>query len=376
LSRSVCFVGGGAGALRGLPEGGSEGQIAILARELARRGNRVVLVAPGCLREFSAEGVNVVPGWRDDRRTPRGFRHFAVRMPSLRRTLIGLSPDAVYTRGYSMFAPSVASAAAATASGYLAALACDDDLRRMALSRKPLGFQRPGYGFLFRWLFIRRALGRASVVLAQNSHQAGRCLEMGFETRTVRNAFVPPPEAPVESETYDAAWVGHISPFKGFDRLLELLGGSGELKVAVVGGVQRGCPAQLMKRAFETPGLALLGELPRREACGVISSSRVLLNTSPSEGFPNAFLEAWYLGRPVVSLSADPDGLLSGESSLGRCGRGSLENTAAALEEILSDPETGRGMGARGRLYVAANHLLPQVADSLEELLDGFSRSG
>lgn len=275
-----------------------------------------------------------------------------------------------------MFAPSAASAAGSTGSGYLAALACDDDLRRLALSRKSFGFQKPGYGIIIRGLFIRRALGRASAVLAQSSFQAGKCLDMGFRTRIVRNAFVPPGEAQVESETYDAAWVGHISPFKGFDRLLDLLGRSGGLRVAVVGGVQGEASASLMRRASEIPGLTLLGELPHREACGVISSSRVLLNTSPSEGFPNAFLEAWYLGRPVVSLSADPDGLLSGQSPLGCCGGGSLERTALAMEGLLSDPEARRDMGARGRLYVTENHLLSAVADSLEAVLDEFSRSG
>ena len=42
----------------------------------------------------------------------------------------------------------------------------------------------------------------------------------------------------------------------------------------------------------------------------MIAGARALLNTSVAEGFPNAFLEAWALGTPVISLFVDPANLI------------------------------------------------------------------
>lgn len=294
---------------------------------------------------------------------------WAHRLPSLRRTLALLDPEMLYTRGFSLFAPAVAGAARTAGTAYMAALACDDDLRTTPLGGGSAGIAHFfGYGKAARSAFIRGALEKADIVLAQHSGQLSACADLGLSAVLLRNAFVSPVIDAAPRGNFDIAWIGHISPFKGFDRLVGMLGHLRGMKIAIVGSVQGAANQGLLARAITFPGVEYLGELRHEEAMGVLRSSSILLNTSPAEGFSNAFLEAWHLGRPVVSLSANPDGLLSGSAPFGFCGRGDPNATAEAAVSLAGDPAAVASMGSMARVYVAGNHGLELVVDSLEEI--------
>ncbi len=363
---SVCFVGGGIRTLLGRPDGGSERQIALLANELASRGNRVSLVVPGLRDECRVREIQVLPGWSGGKAWPKGLRFLTHRLPRLKRVITDTEPDLLYTRGFSLFAPTVASVAVKSRATYLAALACDDDLRTTALSRTFGIVQRAGYGSLARTFFIKYALRKADLVLSQHTGQAFACENMGILSQIVRNVFCPPSVIPEKRKVFDIAWVGHISEFKGFDRLLDVLELTKGLKVAVAGAVQGVRNSRLLDAAATVHGLEYLGELPHEKVLQLISGSSVLVNTSPAEGFPNTFLEAWYLERPVVSLVSDPDGLLSGDEPLGFCGKGSVTATAEALMRLCANSGARPEIGIKGRSYVERNHLVKNVVDSLE----------
>ncbi len=367
MNPSWCFVGGGARALEGLPDGGSERQVALLSAELARRGHRVAILVPGPAEEGTVSGVAIVRGWEPSSAWPRGLRFWADRLPSLKRALGRLEPGVVYTRGFSVFAPSVACAAGRLGAPYLAALACDDDLRTAPRGGPSGAVGSAGYGRVARAAFVRLALRRASIVLPQHSGQSAECGRMGLVSEIVRNAFVPFERPPGSPEAFDACWIGHISAFKGFDRLVELLEltRDSRLRVAVAGAVQDDACLRMLERARSSGLIEYLGEIPHAEAVSVMASSKVLLNTSPSEGFSNAFLEAWFLGRPVLSLNSDPDGLLSDSEPRGICARGSMDAMGEGFRRLLADRGTRREMGEAGRRRVESHHLIGPVADSL-----------
>ena len=44
--------------------------------------------------------------------------------------------------------------------------------------------------------------------------------------------------------------------------------------------------------------------------------SKILINTSSFEGFPNTFVQAWANGVPVISLKVDPDNIIKKKKSL------------------------------------------------------------
>ena len=49
-----------------------------------------------------------------------------------------------------------------------------------------------------------------------------------------------------------------------------------------------------------------MGYLSLEETLKYISSSKVLINTSEFEGFPNVLIQAWFYNKPVIS-TVNPD---------------------------------------------------------------------
>jgi glycosyltransferase involved in cell wall biosynthesis len=100
----------------------------------------------------------------------------------------------------------------------------------------------------------------------------------------------------------------------------------------------------------------------------LFGQARVLLNTSEAEGFPNAYLQAWRSGTPVVS-PVDPDGLILSQG-LGRVAE-RPENLARAVDNLCRRPQ--RWLIAHERcLRWADEHLnWDRTVDRYEQALIG-----
>jgi glycosyltransferase involved in cell wall biosynthesis len=84
-----------------------------------------------------------------------------------------------------------------------------------------------------------------------------------------------------------------------------------------------------------------------------MARSRVFVNTSESEGFPNTYLQAWARGTPVVAFF-DPDGVIAREG-LGRTVR-DLGQMQAAVHELLTNAVLWSTISRRCTEYVSARH--------------------
>ena len=132
---------------------------------------------------------------------------------------------------------------------------------------------------------------------------------------------------PFKSRDIDALWIGAIEPRKGISYLIDLAKKMPDKKIAIVGNGRdefKDFELEMLSELNELPNVSVLGFIQPDLVGEIISSSKVLLNTSPvlykgvtKEGFPNVFLEAWLFGTPVVSLFHDPDDLIK-DNNLGR----------------------------------------------------------
>ncbi len=370
----VCLVGHSVEGMLSASVGGSERQIAVLARTLAARGHDVAFVVTdleGGEREI--DGVRVRAGW-DAHRGVRYVRALTHRYPHLRRVLRAEHADVYYARGAGYYTPFVVGAARCAGAVSILALASDRDLDASAASVLfAVGGSRlsPLVARIGHRVYLDRAARRATWVAVQNRDQASACAALGLRAAALPNIVVTPP-ANVRrlKATGDVVWVGNVfggRRSKGLDDLAVLAGTLPDVRFIVVGALEAGAAGPALGALRELPNVELTGALPHADTQRRIARSRLVLNTSPSEGFSNVMLEGWSLGRPSVTLWVDPDGLLN-EQGLGLCAEGDVLRMAKAIRGLLADDARRHEMAARCRAYVAERHGADRVAEAFEAL--------
>ena len=106
-------------------------------------------------------------------------------------------------------------------------------------------------------------------------------------------------------------WVANLGSNKQPEKFLELarLCKDTSLRFVMIGG--RMDPKYIESLFKEKPdNLEWLGRRPFDETLEWFEKATFLVNTSRKEGFPNTYVQAWLRGIPVLSLGADPDGVI------------------------------------------------------------------
>jgi glycosyltransferase involved in cell wall biosynthesis len=371
----ACIVGH---SIAGFGEGyvgGSERQSALLARKLAARGHDVTYVVtglPGGERE--ADGVRIVPAW-DNNAGVRFVRAATHRYPKLLRLLRESRADAYYSRGAGYHTPFMVRAARDAGGVSILGLASDKDL--YARSGSVLfGVRDPRIsavvGPLAHAWFRRYGLAAADWVAVQNAEQQAACASLGLRHAVLANIVEPPAlEVLATAPRRDVVWIGNVfrgRRSKGLDELADLAALLPDVSFTVIGALMQDTPRGGIAALRGMANVDVVGDLAYDETQRRLAAHRMVINTSPSEGFSNVMLEGWALGRPTVTLAVNPSGLLTGDR-LGICAGGDLVAMAAAVVALLREPQAYAAMASRCREYVAAAHGADAVCDAFEKLV-------
>lgn len=372
----VCFIGHSGGALVGLPTGGSERQIVLLAVNMARRGHEVTFVVLGYGgQDMVVDGVCLRSGW-DPTQGVRFVRALSYRRPTLRRVLTSVGADAYYARGFSYFTATAVRAAQSMRAVSLLALTSDGDLS-VESGRHHFGIGGAAMSELtgrigYSW-FRKTALRAADCIVVQNEAQLSACAAQGLGCRLVPSILEDVTDASREvAPRTDAIWVGNVGyrnrRSKGLEEVARLAERLPEASFVLVGEISALLGQDVQRRLQALPNVEVLGYLSHDETLQRIAESRLVVNTSPLEGFSNVMLEGWALRKPAVSLWVDPDGLLS-SGGLGVCAGGDAERMARELRGLLDDEARRETMGIAAREYVFTVHGADVVCERLELLV-------
>lgn len=171
--------------------------------------------------------------------------------------------------------------------------------------------------------------------------------------------------------------VSRLVARKGQDTLIRALGGirrrvPDATLVMVGGGPYEGRLRALASGA--PPGsVVFVGqvaepELPRYYALGDVFAMpcRTRLGGMEVEGWGNVFIEAAACGRPVVvgDSGGAREALVDGETGILVDGA-DVDAVAAAVADLLADPDRARAMGEAGRARVVREHTWPTIAGRL-----------
>jgi glycosyltransferase involved in cell wall biosynthesis len=341
------------------PAGGAENQILMLARELARRGYAVGIVAFGDVELVSElDGVDVIVHHRSRTRLPvlRTLAFYRDAFATIRA-----NPASVLVqRAAGIHTAVVAVSARALRCRFVFASASlhDFDLREWELTR----WIRAAFAVAVRL---------ADELVVQTEEQAQLCRQhVGREPHVIKSIAEPVPAGVLRPEAF--LWIGavyaHKQPLEFAALARALPQARFRMVVTPWGEPDLELAAALARAAGELPNLELLEPRPRAELASLFEQAVAIVSTSKSEGMPNVFLEAWSHGVPALALAHDPDGLLE-RQGLGSCGHGSASRLATLANSLWESRDDGDAQAARCRAYVARHHSLERVADRWLQVL-------
>jgi glycosyltransferase involved in cell wall biosynthesis len=174
-----------------------------------------------------------------------------------------------------------------------------------------------------------------------------------------------------DSTTVDVIWIAQIRRQKQLSVLLDIAEDLSSLRFVIVGGF----PAAADQSKFEgriqsIRNLQFMGPRQSNEVMQLLKSSKILINTSCWEGFPNTMLEAWSVGVPVVSLEVDPGGIIKREG-LGLVS-GTYNQVVLDTLQLVNDRSLNCKMGTKAQEYVRRAHSMQTVCQALEQIVHGF----
>lgn len=345
--------------------GGAEAQIAKIAAMLAAQGHDVDLIygaggtAPRIERHRGVQCRSAIPGWFAPGSFWRLWKALSTR------------PDVIYARLPDDFLWILGLYARLRGAIFIYSLAND----RHCNAWTAFSYRRWFHAPLF-------AAGiRSAHVIALQHEDQRRLLP---ETLRAKAIIIPNllqwPHAFVrdyDQTKYDVAWIAKIRPVKRLSICLDLAATLDNFRFALVGGFDEEFDAaarfELENRMAALANVTYMGPLGAQEVMSVISQSKVLINTSAAEGFPNAMLEAWSAGVPVVSLAIDPGGVIERER-IGLVSR-TLEKFSEHVSLLVKERKRNSELGARGLAYVKEHHSIGAVREALERAGGAGARS-
>lgn len=223
-------------------------------------------------------------------------------------------------------------------------------------------------GFRDRMVF-RYGLRASHGFVVQNERQ--RAAAQAFQTPM---KLIPTGVKPVDSVSdtpgSDIVWIGAMWTVKRPELFLELARRMPDKRFRVIGGGGE-LAHRIDVEAAAMPNVELVGRIPHNELGGVLRRAALLVNTSSVEGFPNAYLDAWNHGLPVVTFQ-DIDGMIRGEGVGAVCA--DLDDMVAAIRRLTESADELRAIRAAARTLVQERFsprvIGPKYMKFFEELLN------
>ena len=210
-----------------------------------------------------------------------------------------------------------------------------------------------------------KALAGADLVTAQTMDQQVLIRrEFGVDPPVVPNGITTGEAVPgAEDREFDVLWVGSLKPVKQPHVLAELASRMPHRSFAVVGGAgeDQAYHQQVVEQLTSLPNVTVAGFVPPDEVGSWYARSRLFLNTSLHEGYPNTFLYSWTRGTPVCSLLVDPDGEVAGQG-LGLVDE-DMDQLVMGMENLLVDEDAWSQCSRRCCQWVAQAHGVETTAN-------------
>lgn len=339
--------------------GGAELQVALLARELARRGHEVTIAAG----DFGQEDGEVLQGVRI--RNAGRFHTGRVpemvgAIPRVVRVLREERPEWVVVMGWTawlfvlwLLRPWL---------GFKLDFACALDSEINGAYRR----EHPIFGGLFEFA-VKRCDARHAITADQMDVYRRRGMKA-----TLYRYLVFPRAAPASGEkAVDFLWVSRCQAIKRPALFLELAKRLPEASFEMI------CPAEnrelwreISSAAQAIPNLTFIESVPYHRIQSHYDRAAVFVNTSEWEGWPNSFIQAGLGRTALLSLAVNPDGIFE-RFGLGVYAAGDWEALVTGARRMRGSGEALAEMQTGAERFVAEMHDTSRETDAFLRGLEG-----
>ncbi|MCD4664981.1 MAG: glycosyltransferase family 4 protein [Bacteroidales bacterium] len=216
------------------------------------------------------------------------------------------------------------------------------------------------------WLDIKLS----DIVVSQNMFQELQLNDkFNVESIVIKNAIDMSLVGSINGKPEYLLWVGTIRAIKQPDLFLQIARHFPEHRFLIIGG--EGDDKELFNKIKNDAGkiqnLEFIGFVSHKKIFEYYKKALALVSTSKTEGFPNVFLEAWVHSIPVISLSVDPDGIIS-KYKLGFHSK-NFYQMIDDIRTLLKNTNLRMEMGVNARKYVEKKHNIKRIVDQYENLI-------
>lgn len=340
--------------------GGAELQMVVVAKHLAARGHLISMVCLdyGQEDQIDIDGIRVYKAFKPNEGIPV-LRFFHPRLTSIWRCLDAADADLYYQQTAGMLTGVVARFCKVRQKKSVFASASNPDLW---INTTRIDYARDRYIYSYGLRTVDR-------IFVQNGEQALLCKNnFGRSANLVRNCYDVPTPKNIEARRVSIVWVSTVRTVKRPEIFLELALALPELKFKMIGGPDDSNSAlfeSIQARASSMENVEFLGFVPFNETERHFDEAMVVVNTSDSEGVPNALLQAWARGVPTVSF-IDPGAEID-SVPVGRIVR-DLPAMISAVRELADDENARRSEGLRAIKYIKLYHASAVIIPEYERL--------
>jgi len=258
---------------------------------------------------------------------------------------------------------------------YICLIASDALVNRELIDRKIKEFNLSKFslGTFGYWLDIKLA----DAVIVQNKYQREMLKKnFGEEGVLIKMPFpLSRKGIPEKAKPPIILWVGAMAEVKQPELFVKLAESIPEARFQMIGGHYGS--QKLYDRIKESSKRILnfefLGVIPFEEVNEYFSQASILVNTSMFEGFPHAFIQAWMHYVPVVSINADPDGLIC-KNKMGFHSK-TFDQLIEDVKTLLKNEAPREEMGVNGRKYVEKEHDITNIVKKYIKFFEHVRRS-
>ncbi len=361
----VCIIGGNISkVMKGEVVGGAEKQQALIIQGLKKEGLNAIVLEYELNRPKQINGIDFYPAWEEYHKS------FFSKIKSIYNQLKQQEIKVVYARGTQIYIAFLYVFLKLKRSPIKLfwGIAGDHNLtskyNSLRVNHMPSLYGKLNAGIIFNLSSILTFYS-SDTIICQTKEQMERCKEISKSKSIIQisNIFSDNLNKIVKNKKNiiaDAIWIGKFSGNKGEDILLKIAKDIPEMKIICLGHItDEFKKTEIYQQIKRQTNLILIGRVPNNEVGAYISQVDFVLNTSPSEGLSNVFLEAWANEKSVVSFKVDPNEYLSSKEA-GWCAKGSYNRLIQILQIINQDKELLKDRGKRGREILIKNHV-PEV---------------